>query len=1733
MHCRFFRSVVAAGALCVPAALVADSVMEGGEAATDGAFVVRSFTNTAESSTLTVYEDAFVDILVVGGGGGGGRGGNGAPAGGGGAGAVIWKKGVRLSAGTYEIAIGAGGNGATGTSVPGGTGGVTTVVRVDGEERTAVYEAPGGGGGGDWKWALPTEGACGGGGGNGNWAAGTRGLGCSGAGGSGQTYGGGGGGVSSAGQQANGGAGIYCDITGVNEPYGWGGGGSRQTESADGGAGDPDGYGQGGCGFQTTSPGGVTGRANHGGGGGGGQKAGGGAAGGSGVVIVRYGAVSAAAGEPMLLTTDQTDVFLTMATVGGRIVRMGGAASLSVKVLYGEVGGEMSGEVDVGVFTAPGAFAKTLTGLESGAVYEYVLEASDGSSTYRSDVRLLTLSKQLEAMSAENATVTTNGIYEIFTFMANGSFSVTGTGPADILLVGGGGGGGSGGSTTSGGGGGGGGGGVIYREGFELENGKTYAVTIGAGGTAGYNYANGGAGGNTVLTVDATDLFTALGGGGGGGGSSAGNDGTAGGSAGGSGSKKTTKVRPKPEMQGGASIGGDAYGGAGGGGAGGDSVPETGVAAGAGGIGFFCAITGADAYYGGGGGGGGCYCEDIVGGAGGLGGGGDGCTKCNGNHGTNGLGGGGGGGYGQYSTYHTAGKGGSGVVIVRRRYQPLEDPTPHFALDEATPGGGSVRLAFTVQDLGCGFTACDLKLAIAKKGEVLPEMSVVAQEIGVGAQTFTAEGLDPLTEYVGRVTIANAEAAAEPVDFSFTTRQGGSAEPIVELVGMTPNDDMSVTVGYDLVWPGTGASVADVVLRWRVKGEAAAETATIASGVLGEGEANKAGFLPGTTYCLAIRATNAHGEASAFSDEVEVKIPGSAPIANSWVASVQDGVATVGWTVKYLGDLAKSAALTVQYSTASDFATCLSVDAGLAERAPLTGSTEIPGIAADTTYYVRTVVASDIGMEFVTPVSTFVRRAAVMVNPDGTRIYQPATPESMAAELATAILFPGDAVRLPGTVNATSRYTSDSTVALTVADGSVTAVEAGAMLVKPYSIATAGDGTAVTNAGETVALIVAPSAADCPAGVWLNRTTANLTWTDPAAWERVSGPEGDGYPDGAGVCALLYAKGGRTVTLPAEGVTLGYLGVGAVGSGTTTLTGGTITYETQGTAWMRTATKADRSISPIVFAASVTNRFLVDTEIDFLGSVGPKITWNGIFIDRGVTLRTCRGIMAADEYQYGMEFDGDLIGEGTLRLDADMYNFFASLTMNDAAKRNASELRMRRSFKGTIDLANGRRGGGHWGRGMLYQLASLPDAEALIVRGTFAANGAGATFASGDEKVMGPVNGVDVYPKKIVLDGGSMYLGSLGGNGGTPPRHESTVGEMALTGPMGKLVIADLNEGAVVSGVAATTTVTKLTVGLGVTETFGRTAPAVLRVATSPAEAVAADDGRELLPFLRAAAGKRAYRETAGGDVVLGDATSLSALPMEDGDDVHVTGNGNFEVTVDASELTFRSLSFSAGWGGFTYAFANPGARIAVTGGYLDLDASDKGTGVGVLGKVSDTNSVLATLDFGARPGRVFATSAGNAIGMRIAGTGGLVKGGKGNVTLTADSSATLSGGVYVNCGRLTFGADGHDASIGANALTVFAGATAAFVTRQPVSAKETVIALVDQPQIGQYGRIDLASGETKCRKLVVDGKAVRRGTWGATGSGAEFIDDNHFTGSGVLRVRRDDNPPGFAITVR
>ena len=68
----------------------------------------------------------------------------------------------------------------------------------------------------------------------------------------------------------------------------------------------------------------------------------------------------------------------------------------------------------------------------------------------------------------------------------------------------------------------------------------------------------------------------------------------------------------------------------------------------------------------------------------------------------------------------------------------------------------------------------------------------------------------------------------------------------------------------------------------------------------------------------------------------------------------------------------------------------------------------------------------------------------------------------------------------------------------------------------------------------------------------------------------------------------------------------------------------------------------------------------------------------------------------------------------------------------------------------------------------------------------------------------------------------------------------------------------------------------------------------------------------------------------------------------------------------------------------------------------------------------------------------------------------------------------------------------------------------------------------------GFAGKLDIPAGTTEtCMKCYVDGVTISRGTWGATGSGADNIDDEHFSGLGVLKVRKDELNRAMTIVVR
>ena len=55
---------------------------------------------------------------------------------------------------------------------------------------------------------------------------------------------------------------------------------------------------------------------------------------------------------------------------------------------------------------------------------------------------------------------------------------------------------------------------------------------------------------------------------------------------------------------------------------------------------------------------------------------------------------------------------------------------------------------------------------------------------------------------------------------------------------------------------------------------------------------------------------------------------------------------------------------------------------------------------------------------------------------------------------------------------------------------------------------------------------------------------------------------------------------------------------------------------------------------------------------------------------------------------------------------------------------------------------------------------------------------------------------------------------------------------------------------------------------------------------------------------------------------------------------------------------------------------------------------------------------------------------------------------------------------------------------------------------------------------ISGSGKIDLAAGiRQRCAAYFLNGEEMPAGTYGATGSGATYVDDEHFAGAGILKA--------------
>ena len=255
-----------------------------------GTYTGYAYKTFTASSTLTVTQAGFCDLVLCAGGGAGCR----DRAGAGGAGGVLQITNAYLPVGTLTVTIGA--------------GGASSVIETQGDNGSssaiAQLAVPGGGRGGSRNDAN-SKGLTGGSGGGG-FAGGAGGSGLPGAGNAGGSgvstapaYGSGaGGGAGAVGGNGtgsnggNGGAGTTTTIAGttpsgayVAGSYALGGGGGGGCDTGTGGTGGSGGGGTGGSG--TPSVAATSGTANTGGGGGAGAAGANAGSGGSGIVIIR------------------------------------------------------------------------------------------------------------------------------------------------------------------------------------------------------------------------------------------------------------------------------------------------------------------------------------------------------------------------------------------------------------------------------------------------------------------------------------------------------------------------------------------------------------------------------------------------------------------------------------------------------------------------------------------------------------------------------------------------------------------------------------------------------------------------------------------------------------------------------------------------------------------------------------------------------------------------------------------------------------------------------------------------------------------------------------------------------------------------------------------------------------------------------------------------------------------------------------------------------------------------------------------------------------------------------------------------------------------------------------------------------------------------------------------------------------------------------------------------------
>ena len=750
----------------------------------------------------------------------------------------------------------------------------------------------------------------------------------------------------------------------------------------------------------------------------------------------------------------------------------------------------------------------------------------------------------------------------------------------------------------------------------------------------------------------------------------------------------------------------------------------------------------------------------------------------------------------------------------------------------------------------------------------------------------------------------------------------------------------------------------------------------------------------------------------------------------------------------------------------------------------------------------------------------------------------------------TLEIIPSDGARVDWHTNAVLRITPTNGVFL------LEALEPGATLLYETDLA-----TGATNNVTGIAIVLPEK--NPAGGIYIHRALNSFSWTDPEEWEIVA-PGPKAYPDAAGALAYIvtpaqhvYHGLGGTVDLTEE-ISLGGLVVGQLGwihHGFNTWSQAAWSFTDQSGAggafrfdsgdpnvasWIRLAGHC-YVVSTIKMEVPIVSAN--DLDLDAMSRIPDSDGWKS-WRDHGFkfhapvdfgpyTFRTIRDtsyVGRGNLYSRGfVTFNDDIRGSGTIRLEAD-----TGIGMNDG-----SDAFRTKSFSGVWDVANGQfSGGGFGGAGFFFGDVCLGNASEIIFRGAWhpaeASEHRGVHSRTGWDGTVWTNDWHDILPHKVTLDGAWLILETRGGtmNAAAKAAYQETgirrahfaIGELVIpAGPQGRLDTAKY--GSTADYPHNLVEITNLVMD----------SDAVLSFTLGKSETVVSNEVFVLgsLPsFVDDPDGKRQFLPAffANNQLLSGFQNGFGATPGSAVDNVTLvfrdkmtgrvscgspdtTGNGYRRWAKGTSETLANGAQYYAMLLGesVTNAF-DSGATVANLAGYLDMR---KGA---VLGRLGDDAG--ATLDFGDQPARVYVGNWGETatIGCKLRGSAGLVKGGSGTLSLGA-SAEGVAGGVRVAGGTLVVGlSKSLPGRIGGD-VRVEAGSRLVLSDTGSIAPKSKLF-LNDRDWIPSYAHVRLEDGvKAIAKEILVDGEELPHGWYGSSESDAQFVDDVHFEGPGMIHA--------------